>query len=51
MGFTNNVEAALPRDIGTVMEGPIEDKKGWFVMVRRTREDLGTTRTQDRFSN
>ena len=45
------IKAALPKEIGTVMEGTIEDKKGWFVLVRRTRENIGDNRTQDEFSD
>ena len=33
------------------MEGTIEDKKGWFVLVRRTRENIGDNRTHDEFSD
>ena len=45
------VKAVLPVDIATVMEGAIADKKGWFVLVRRTRENQGDNRTQDEFSD
>ena len=51
VGFSTLVKAALPRDIDTGMEGSIEDKKGWFVLVRRTREYLKDVSTQDKFSN
>ena len=51
VGFPNIVKAALPRVIGPVLEGSIEDKKGWFVLVRRTRENLGDNRIQDEFSD
>ena len=45
------LKSALPRDIGPVMEGTIEDKKGWFVLVKRTRENLEENRIQDEFSD
>ena len=51
VGFPNIVKAALSRVIGPVLEGSIEDKKGWFVQARRTRENLGDNRFQDEFSD
>ena len=51
VGFPNVVKAVLPRDIGPVMEGTIEGNKGWFVLIRRTRENLGDNRIQDELSD
>lgn len=33
------------------MEGTIADRKGWLVLARRTRKNLGDTRTEDEFSD
>ena len=51
IGFPNMIKSALPNEIGLVMEGTIEDKKGWFVLVRRTRENIGDNRAEDEFSD
>ena len=51
IGFPNMIKSVLPNEIGLVMEGTIEEKKGWFVLVRRIRENIGDKRTQDEFSD
>ena len=49
--FPNIITSAIPRDISIVMEGTLSDKKGWFVLVRRARENLNDNRTEDEFSD
>ena len=51
VGFPDIIKAALPKEIGSGLEGTIEDKKWWFVLGRRTRENIGDNRTEDEFSN
>lgn len=51
MGFLKTEKTALPRNIGPIMERSVEDKKGWFVLVRRIRGNMGDNITQDKFSN
>ena len=45
--FSNIVETIIFRDVGTVMDGSLEDKIGCFVLVREIRKNLGNNRTQD----
>ena len=48
--FSSLVQSSLPTDIVSAMEMTVAEK-GWFVLVRRTRKNLGDTRTEDEFSD
>ena len=45
------VKTILPSDTAVVLKGDLNERKGWLVLVRRTRENLGDTRTVDEFSD
>ena len=49
--FPRIITAAIPKNISLVMEGTLSGKKGWFVLVRRTRENINDRSTEDEFSN
>ena len=49
--FPGMVKALLPRNISVVLKGGLDERKGWLVLVRRTRENLGDIRTVDEFSD
>ena len=34
-----------------MMEGTVVEKKGWFVLVRSSRENVKDSRTEDEFSD
>ena len=44
------VQAILPDDIATVLDSTVAEKKGWFVLVRKARENMGDERVVDEFS-
>ena len=47
--FPAMVRALIPRDIAEVLKGELHERKGWLVLVRRTRENQGDNRTVDEF--
>ena len=49
--FPAMVKAILPSEISVVIKGGLDERKGWLVLVRRTRENLGDGRTVDEFSD
>ena len=49
--FPDSVIASIPKRIKQVMKGDVSDKKGWFVLVRTVRENMGDNRTLDEFSD
>ena len=53
LGFNDmpvTIKAMLPDHIETVLQMRVADKKGWLVLLRRTRESQGDNRIQDEFS-
>jgi hypothetical protein len=44
------VQVILPDDIATVLDSTVAEKKGWFVLVRKARENMGDERVVDEFS-
>ena len=54
IGFDNLpeiVQATVPQSISTVMAGSTADRKGWFVLVRRARENIAGYEPIDEFSD
>ena len=51
VNFPRIIVAAILKEISTVMEGNLSGKKGWFVLVRKTRENLNDRSTEDEFSS
>ena len=49
--FPDSVIASIPNRIKQVMKGDVSDKKGWFVLIRTVRENIGDDRTRDEFSD
>ena len=49
--FPAIVRAILPDNISLVLKGELDERKGWLVLVRRTRENVGDDRTVDEFSD
>ena len=49
-GFPAGVQAVIPRDIATVLDSSVAEKKGWFVLVRKARENIDDERVVDKFS-
>ena len=49
--FPDMVKVILPEDISLVLKGDLEERMGWLVLVRRTRENIGDARTVDEFSD
>ena len=49
--FPAIVRVILPEDISLVLKGELDERKGWLVLVRRTRENVGDDRTVDEFSD
>ena len=49
-GLPANVQVVLPGDIATVLDSSVAEKKGWFVLVRKARENIGDERVVDEFS-
>ena len=49
-GLPALVQAILPEDIATVLDSTVAEKKGWFVLVRKARENMGDERVVDEFS-
>ena len=48
--FSELVKTKLPRNLEEVIDSTVADKNGQFVLIRKTREDLGDDRTEDKFS-
>ena len=54
MGFASFpaiVRVILPGGISLVLNGELDERKGWLVLARRTRENIGDDRTVDEFSD
>ena len=51
IGLPSLIQVVLPKDIGQVLEGTVAERKGWLVLIRTARENIGDTRTTDKFSD
>ena len=51
IGLSDTVKMMLPKNIAKVVDGTVEERKGWFFLVRKAREYIGDARTADAFSN
>ena len=51
IGLPPLIQVVLPKDIGQVIEGTVAERKGWLVLIRTARENMGDTRTSDEFSD
>ena len=51
IGLPPIIQVVLPKDIGQVTEGTVAERKGWLVLIRTARENMGDTRTTDEFSD
>ena len=51
IGLPSLVQVMLPKNIGQVIEGTVEERKGWLVLIRIARENMEDNRTSDDFSD
>ena len=51
MGLQKIIIATPPKDIVTLLDGSVSDRKEWFILVRKARENIGNNRTEDEFTN
>ena len=46
-----HVKSMLPKKVESVLKLNLSEKKGWLVLIRRSRETVGERCLQDKFSN
>ena len=51
IGIAQLVQVVLPKDIRHILEGTVSERKGWLVLIRTARENMGDNRTSDEFSD
>ena len=51
IGLPPLIQVVLPKEIGQVIEGTVAERKGWLVLIRTARENMGDTRISDEFSD
>ena len=49
-GLPALVQVVLSVDIATLLESTVAAKKGWFILIRKARENIGDERAVDEFS-
>ena len=50
IGLSPLIQVVLPNDIGQVIERTVAERKGWLIIIRTARKNMGDTRKSDELS-